>query len=256
MAPLTVCNNETVRLAGSVVIVTVVLTSGGLLSGCTTAPVHPEPAPAPSRSAAEEAKRAAAHQELEERFARQQLLLMEREAQVKLLTQKLDAAILEVVRAMAKLRGLESRAEAASNLAETEIAVKALHRDGAARQKDSDLIQAEQLLTLAAAEFKKENYSGTVYLTNQAKSLIKAREARSVESLPKMDGEVAFSVPLTLRVVNKSNVREGPGPSFKVLFAVGPDAPLTAYSYKGLWVRIKAYDGRNGWMHYSLIDQR
>jgi hypothetical protein len=251
-----VCNNETVRLAGAVISVTLLLATGNLLSSCTTAPVQPEPAPTPHRSAAEEAKRAAAYQELEERFARQQLLLMEREAQVKVLTQKLDAAILEVVRAMAKLRGLESRAEAASNLAETEIAVKALPREGAARSKDSDVTQAEQLLALAAVEFKKENYSGTVYLTNQAKTLIKARETRSVESLPKTDGEVPFSAPLTLRATNKSNVREGPGPSFKVLFAVGPDAPLTAYSYKGLWVRIKAHDGRNGWIHYSLIDQR
>jgi Bacterial SH3 domain len=245
-----------VRRARSLVSVTLLLASGSLLSACTTASVQPEPAPTPSRSAVEEAKRVAVHQELEERAARQQLLLMEREAQVKLLTQKLDAAILEVVRAMAKLRGLESRAEAASNLAETEIAVKALPRDAAARQKDSDLTQAEQLLTLAAAEFKKENYSGTVYLTNQAKTLIKARETRSVESLPKMEGEVPFSAPLTLRALNKSNVREGPGPTFKVLFAVGPDAALTAYSYRGLWVRIKANDGRNGWIHYSLIDQR
>lgn len=234
------------------------LASGSLLSACTTASVQPGPAPSPTRSASEEAKRAAAYQELEERAARQQLLLMEREAQAKLLTQKLDAAILEVVRAMAKLRGLESRADAASNLAETEIAVKALPRDGTARQRDPDLTQAEQLLTLAAAEFKKENYSGTVYLTNQAKTLIKARETRSsaVESLPKMDGEVPFSSPLALRAVSKSNVREGPGPTFKVVFAVGPDAPLTAYSYKGLWVRIKANDGRNGWIYYSLIDQR
>jgi hypothetical protein len=251
------CNNETVRRVRSVVSLALVLASGSLLSACTTVS-PPEPASAPTRSAAEEARRAAAHQELEERAARQQFLLMEREAQVKLLTQKLDAAILEVVRAMAKLRGLESRAEAASNLAESEIAVKTLLRDGASRQKDPDLTQAEHLLTLAAAEFKKENYSGSVYLTNQAKALIKARETRSsgVESLPKADGEVPFSFPLTLRAVSKSNVREGPGPTFKVVFAVTPDAPLTAYSYKGLWVRIKANDGRNGWIYYSLIDQR
>lgn len=245
------------RRARWLVSATLLLATGSLLSSCVTSSVQPDPTP-PPRSASEETKRVAAYQDLEEKAARQQLLLMEREAQVKLLTQKLDAAILEVVRAMAKLRGLESRAEAASNLAETEIALKAMPRDGAGRQKDPDLTQAEQLLALAATEFKKENYSGTVYLTNQAKTLIKARETRSsaVESLPKLEGEVPFSFPLTLRAVSKSNVREGPGPTFKVLFAVGPDAPLTAYSYKGLWVRVKANDGRNGWIYYSLIDQR
>jgi hypothetical protein len=234
-----------------------VLVAGSLLSHCAPAS-HPPETVTQRRAGTEEAKRAVAYQDLEERAARQQLLLMEREAQVKLLTQKLDAAILEVVRAMAKLRGLESRAEAASNLAETEIALKSLPRDTAGRPKDADLTQAEHLLALAATEFKKENYSGTLYLTSQAKALIKARETRSsaVDSLSKLDGEVPFSVPLTLRTLTKSNVREGPGPTFRVLFAIEPDAPLTAYSYKGLWVRVKANDGRNGWIYYSLIDQR
>jgi hypothetical protein len=251
------------RRARSRVSIVLLLAVGGLLSSCTTSLVQSN-SPPPSRAAAEDAKRAeearraAAYQELEEKAARQRLLLLEREAQIKLLTQKLDAAILEVVRTMAKLRGLESRAEAASNLAETEIALKSLPREAAARQKDPDLAQAEHLLALAASEFKKENYSGTLYLASQAKTLLKARETRSsaVEKLPKLDGEVTFSVPLTLRAVGKSNVREGPGPTFRVVFAIETEAPLTAYSYKGLWVRVKADDGRSGWIYYSLIDQR
>ena len=56
--------------------------------------------------------------------------------------------------------------------------------------------------------------------------------------------------------IRSASRRAPSGPTFKILFAVGPDAPLTAYSYKGLWVRVKASDGRNGWIYYSLIDQR
>lgn len=89
-------------------------------------------------------------QKLEEEPARLPLILLEKEAQIKVLSEKLHAAIREVVRAMAKLQGLESKAEAASNLAEAEIALNLLERDASGREKDSDLIQAKQLLKASA----------------------------------------------------------------------------------------------------------
>ena len=94
----------------------VVLAAGGLLSGCLTAFGERDEATqrtqaASERPVSEEAARrqAAAHRDLEEKLARQQLLLFERDAEIKALNQKLEAAILEVVRAMAKLRGLSGR---------------------------------------------------------------------------------------------------------------------------------------------------
>jgi len=179
----------------------------------------------------------------------------EKEGQIKVLSQKLDAAIREVVRAMAKLQGLESKAEAASNLAEAEIALNLLERDGSGREKDSDFIQATQLLKASTQEFKKENYGGALYLASQAKSLIKGEQARSIggENMPKVEGEVPFSLPLSLRVLTKSNIREGPGPNFKIVFVVEEGARLTGQSHKGLWVRVKSEDGRWGWIFYKLL---
>jgi SH3 domain-containing protein len=186
------------------------------------------------------------------------LQALEKDAEIRALNQKLEAAILEVVRAMAKLRGLSGRAEAASNLAETEIALKSLPADVVLRPKETDLIQAQQLLRMATEEFKKQNYDGTVYLTSQVKMLIKPRNDRLVKGadVARTDGEHALSPMLALRASNKSNVREGPGPSFKVLFVVERGTPLSAVSYTGVWVRVKMDDGRAGWVHYSLIDQR
>jgi hypothetical protein len=204
-------------------------------------------------------KQAATSQELEERVARLHIALLEREAQVRLLTQKLDTAILEVVRTMAKLRSLESRAEAASNLAETEIALNAVEREAGGREKPADSTQAEKLLAVAGQEFQKQNYGGALYLTAQAKSLLKggagARGAGS-ESLPKVEGEVVFSLPVPLRVLSRGTVREGPGLNFKPSFAVVEGAPLVGHSYRGLWVRVRSDDGRPGWILYSQIGQR
>ena len=64
----------------------------------------------------------------EDNIAKLQLRLLERDAQIKQLEERLnsqqemlDEAIQEVVRAKAKLRSLESKAEAASEMAEAEI---------------------------------------------------------------------------------------------------------------------------------------
>jgi hypothetical protein len=204
-------------------------------------------------------KQAAANQELEERVARLHIALLEREAQVKLLTQKLDTAILEVVRTMAKLRSLESRAEAASNLAETEIALNAVERESSGREKPADSMQAEKLLAVAGQEFQKQNYGGALYLTAQAKSLLKGtagtRGAGS-ESLPKVEGEVPFSLPVPLRVLSRGTVREGPGHNFKPSFAVVEGAALVGHSYRGMWVRVRSDDGRPGWILYNQLGQR
>jgi hypothetical protein len=235
----------------------------GIVSGCALTPdttAQQRQQAASERRASEEAvrKQAAAHRDLEERLARMHLQALEKDAEIRALNQKLEAAILEVVRAMAKLRGLSGRAEAASNLAETEIALKSLPAEPALRPKDTDLLQAQQLLRLATEEFRKQNYDGTVYLTSQVKALIKARNDRPVRGaeVTKTDAEQPLSPMLAVRVSNRGNVREGPGPTHKILFVVERGTPINAVSYNGVWVRVKTDDGRGGWMHYSLIDQR
>jgi hypothetical protein len=237
------------------------LAAGAVFGGCAmlTDSAAERQAAADRRLSEEGArKQAAASKDLEEKLARMHLQALEKDAEIKSLNQKLEAAILEVVRAMAKLRGLSGRAEAASNLAETEIALKSIPAELALRPRDSDLAQAQQLLRMATEEFKKQNYDGTVYLTTQVKMLIKPRNDRLVKGveLAKTDGEHPLAPMLALRASNRSNVREGPGPAFKVLFVIERGTPLNAVSYNGVWVRVKTDDGRAGWVHYSLIDQR
>jgi hypothetical protein len=244
----------------------VAVLGAGLLSGCAVAGiVEPDvssarPRSVEQRAVSEDAVRqyAATSRELEEKVARQHLQLLEKDAEIRALNHKLEAAILEVVRAMAKLRGLSGRAEAASALAETEIALKSMPPAPALRSRDADLVQARQLLKLASEEFKKQNYDGTVYLTSQVKMLIRTPSGRPVRSADTVrpDGELALSPALEMRAANRSNVREGPGPRFKVLFVVERGTGLSGIAYSGVWVRVTTGDGRAGWMHYSLVDQR
>jgi hypothetical protein len=206
----------------------------------------------------------ASYRELEDRATRAELLLLERDARIRELEQRLDRqqrlideTISEVVRAKAKLRSVESRAEAASQMAEAEIALKGLG-ELAGGERTPEYVQAAELLERSGREFEEENYGGAMYLTNQAKTIISLAQLRirNRERIETSAGEVAFSVPLSLEVARRSNVRKGPGLQFPVLTVLEAGAPVTGYSYKGKWVQVKLEDGSRGWIYQTLLSGR
>lgn len=202
-------------------------------------------------------KQGEGQQDLEDTLARLHLQLLEKQAHLNDLNKRYEQAVLEVVRAKAKLRSLESRAEAASNLAEAELALKTLNSKGGERDHE-DIQRAEELVRLGAVEFKKENYGGALYLTGQAKVLIREGQERSMsrEKLTPMAGESTFSIPVPLRTLNGSRLRVGPGTQFKTLSSLDEGTMVTGFSYKGEWVRVRAPDGQLGWVHYKQVDGR
>lgn len=197
---------------------------------------------------------------LEQRAARLELRVLEQESQVADLQTRLDDARREVVRAMAKLQSLATRAEAASGMAEAEIALQALRAASGnnAQNAPPELSQGNQLLQLATTEFDQQNYAGALYLATEAKNAAAAgqRRASSDDRATPRRGEVPFAVPLRVRTTGRANVREGPGSNFKVLFTLEADAPLVAYSYVDQWVRVTGDGDRAGWIHQTLIGRR
>jgi Bacterial SH3 domain len=204
-------------------------------------------------------RQAAASQDLELKLARAYLALLEREARLRALQERLDLATLEVVRAMAKLRGMEGKAEAAANFAEAEIALRLLEKEPAGRGRDQDVQQAKQLMRMATDEFQKQNYAGTIYLTGRVKALSTGSQqprTPSTETTSRLEGEASFAVPLPLRATGKSKVREGPAFNQKVAFVIEDGAALTGHSQKDFWVRVSRDDGRTGWIYYNLVNLR
>lgn len=195
--------------------------------------------------------------ELEQHASRLELRMLEKDAQLEELQSRLDEARREVVRSMAKLQSLATRAEAASGIAEAELAVQSL-RNAAGQQAAPEVAQAARLLDLGTAEFDRQNYGGALYLANQAKSVASAARGRLLgqDVGSQRQGEVPFALPLHLEVTGRSNVREGPGPSFKVTYTLPDGAAITAYSYVSDWVRISDDSSRTGWIHQSRVGRR
>jgi uncharacterized coiled-coil protein SlyX len=240
-----------IRLTRSLLIVPLVGAWLGA-SACRLNPtIHPTPADTTGRATS------ARQADLEQRVARLELRLLERDAQIEELQTRLDDARQEVVRAMAKLQTLATRAEAASGMAEAEVAVQPLQ--GANGQSATpEYAQARRLLDQSTAEFNKSNYGGALYLANQAKSLAGVGKGRlaSTDRGSLRAGEVPFAVPLNVQATGHANVREGPGTAFRVAFTLESGAGLVAYSYADEWVRITDDGGRSGWIYRTLIGRR
>lgn len=190
--------------------------------------------------------------ELEQRAARLQWRVLEKEAEVEDLQSRLDEAQREVVRVMARLQTLATRAEAASAIAEAEVALQPLST--ATGGEPADVSQAKRLLNMASVEFNRQNFGGALYLASQAKTVAGRRPAEG--DVHARAGEVRFAVPVRLTALLQSNVRDGPGTSFKVLFTLERGLALTGLGYVADWVRISDPTGRSGWIRQDLVGPR
>jgi uncharacterized coiled-coil protein SlyX len=231
-----------------------------LIAACThPRPGNPPPARAPRDTTRVRAPAPVRDTALEQRAARLELRVLEEEAQVAELQNRLDDARREVVRAMAKLQSLATRAEAASGMAEAEIALQSLRSaSGNNSQAPPEWNQGNQLMQLATTEFDQQNYAGALYLATEAKNAAAAGQRRATNDdrgTPRK-GEVPFALPLRVQTTGRANVREGPGANFKVLFTLESAVPLVAYSYVEQWVRVMADGDRTGWIHQTLIGRR
>ena len=189
------------------------------------------------------------------KLARLQTLLSEKDAQIRKLQRKLDDTIQEAVRTKSKLRSQENRAEAASSLAEAETAMKTLKSSLPDWDRQPEAAQAGAFMALGADEFKKENYSGSLYVTNQIKAILKdlQENLQGRETIAPVEGEVLLALPLTLKVAASGKAYERPASDAAVAWSVERGASPTAVSYKGPWIRVKGEGGRWGWIFYNLI---
>lgn len=239
-----------------------------LSSACSQAKPKTEPAPAAVAPPPMQAPAAAIVRvvretvtvkdpEQDRRAARLELRLLEKEAQVDELQSRLDDTRGEVVRTMAKLQTVASRAEAASGMAEAEVALQSL-KSSAGQQQPPETAQLSTLVQQSSAEFTKQNYGGALYLANQAKTLASAYRGRTAGGAPAASrpGETPFALPIRLKSTGRGNVRQGPGTNFPVAFAAEAGSALTGYSYVDEWIRVADESGRSGWIFRTLVARR
>lgn len=190
---------------------------------------------------------------VDRRVGRLEFELLVKDAQLAELESRLEDTRDEVVRTMAKLKTAASRAEAASGMAEAEVALQSLRASG--QPQALELVRANKLMQQSSAEFNKQNYGGALYLATQARTMSLAGRARLTgESRSQLlAGETLFAVPLRFRVSTRGNVRAGPGTNFPVAFTLEAGTELTGYSHSDEWIKVTDPNGRNGWIYRNLV---
>jgi uncharacterized protein YgiM (DUF1202 family) len=190
---------------------------------------------------------------VERQLAEAQLRILEQQALIADLQRHLDEAERELLRSLAKIQTSATRAEAASAMAEAELALGSLRQ---ANGPAAEVSRAEERLRGSQEEFGRLNFGGAVYLANQVKALAAQRGQLGVGDADARPDEIAFTVPLRLASTARSNVRDGPGTTFRVLFTLEPGASLTARSHASGWLRVADETGRAGWIHQGLVTSR
>ena len=190
---------------------------------------------------------------LEREASRLRMSLLERSAQLAETERRLGEATTEVVRQMARLRSMATRAEAASAIAEAEVTLQQL-RGRAGQQLPPEARQAEEALRAGSRAFDTENYGGAVYLATQAKRAATAGRGRLAESgAAARAGERALAVPVPLTTTARANLRASPGGAGDVVATVPAGTSLTAYAYAQDWIRVTMVDGRGAWVQQGLV---
>lgn len=171
---------------------------------------------------------------------------------------ELQESTREATRARVRLRRLATQADAASYIAEVEVAMAALHATLGAKSTVALLVLAQDILESTAAPYALGDYGGAMDRAAQAEQLIAlvAQFQLRSGSRRRMPGEVPLQVSIPLKVTMDSNLRRQPLGKAPVVGVLKKNSPLVAHAYKGSWMQVETKDGRSGWVDQIRLGVR
>lgn len=166
------------------------------------------------------------------------------EEMLAVLQQDLETTENELIRTKAKLKGIETKAEASSAIAEAQTLVL---RSGDENVRPTSVARAREKLGLAEAQLRAGNYGAAVFFALQAQDLLeKSGRARATSpSESPSAGAVVVSA-------SSANVRSEPRRDAPVIARLPRGTSVVPLAEEGEWTRVEV-KGRTGWIAKSLI---
>jgi hypothetical protein len=162
----------------------------------------------------------------------------------------------EITRARARMRRLATQADAASYIAEVEVALGAAQASAPAAQSPL-LGLAEAFLEAAQAPFAQGDYGMAMERAAQAEQLVAAAAERTAPGArSRVAGEVLLQVRIPLKAKAESRLRREPAPGAAVLATLPKDTAVVAHAYKEAWMRVETEDGKLGWLPQTSLAAR
>jgi hypothetical protein len=165
------------------------------------------------------------------------------EERVALLQRDLEYTETEVIRTKARLKGIETKAEASSAVAEARILMRRLSDQ---RGPAAILARCQEQLARAEQLLQEENYGAAIFFAMKAQdSALKAHPGDDA-SRPAVRSQ--YRVKAT-----RANIRQGPSTSDSVVATAAKGTALTALAQRGEWLQV-VHRGVTGWVHRSVVE--
>lgn len=200
--------------------------------------------------------------EQQREIARLQQLLADKDSEISRLrthqearTRELEETTAQAARAEVKLRRFTTEADAASRLAEVEVALETLRSRPEAGDSPVQAL-AQQLLDQASAAFRQGEHGETVNLAAQARQLVDMLLAREASAGGDAAPEAAFTVAIPLRIKTDTRLRARPGTHSDILEVLPAATPVTALGHHGLWLQVQTPGQNTGWVSSDLVELR
>lgn len=171
------------------------------------------------------------------------------EERVALLQRDLELTETEIIRTKARLKGIETRAEASSAIAEARILAGRLDAKGRAATLalcNENIAKAEQQLTQV-------NYGAAVFFATKAQDIAKKAQEASDPARHAAEEEHPSPQPSYKVKAKSANIRKGPEVAEEVLAEAPEGAVLEASAVKGDWVKV-THKGVTGWVSLSVLE--
>lgn len=166
------------------------------------------------------------------------------EEMLAVLQQDLETTENELIRTKAKLKGIETKAEASSAIAEAQTLVL---RSGDENVRPTSVARAREKLGLAEAQLRAGNYGAAVFFALQAQDLLE-KSGRARATSPS-ESPSAGAVVVT---ASSANVRSEPRRDAPVIARLPRGTSVVPLAEEGEWTRVEV-KGRTGWIAKSLI---
>ena len=167
------------------------------------------------------------------------------EERVAVLQRDLEVTETEVIRTKARLKGIETKAEASSAIAEAHTL---LLRRKDEKVRSADLARANDKLERAERQLREGNYGAAVFFALQAQELLdQGSRGRSAATDGSAGGKPGLEV-----AVSNALVRNGPAEDAPVVGRLPRGTRLEPLEEREGWVRVEA-GGVKGWVSRTVL---
>ncbi len=193
---------------------------------------------------------------LKQKLAEKDELIRDLNAREQDRAQVLQETASEISRTKNKLHRLATQPEAASKIAEVEIAINATRQAALSESDAAFQFLAQRLLDAAMVAYKQKDYSGAMNYAAQSGELIDAIANSARKMLESQDATLVFRISIPLLATRTISLRADPNDRSRVISLLKKDTPLIATAYNGNWLRVQIRDGLSGWIQSQSVDVR